>query len=81
MALEHYLRVQNRVHDPVHSTVQRPDSRVHFCSYLTLIETAVSNCWTGLWTGSVDWIAGTNQTASKGDDACVVHGTASKAEV
>ena len=44
-------------------------------------KTAVSNRWTGLWTGSVDWIAGSNQTASKGDDACVAHGTASKAEV
>ena len=42
---------------------------------------AVSNCWTGLRTGSVDWIAGSNQTASKGDDACVAHGTASKAVV
>ena len=29
----------------------------------------------------VDWIAGSNQTASKGNDACVAHGTASKAEV
>ena len=23
------------------------------------------------WTGLLDWIAGSNQTASKGDDACV----------
>ena len=47
---------------------------------------AVSNRWTGLWTGSVDWIAGLDywiqsKTASKSDDACVAHGTASKAEV
>jgi len=29
----------------------------------------------------LDWITGSNQTASKSDDACVAHGTASKAEV
>ena len=42
---------------------------------------AVSNRWTGLWTGLLDWIAGSNQTASKNDDTCVAHGTASKAKV
>ena len=40
------------------------------------------DCWTGLvdwiagldwWTGLLDWITGSNQTASKSDDACVVH--------
>ena len=39
------------------------------------------DCGLDRWTGLLDWIAGSNQTASKGDDACVAHGTASKAEV
>ena len=46
-----------------------------------LLEKAISNRWTGLWTGLLDWITGSNQTASKGDDACLAHGIASKAEV
>ena len=39
------------------------------------------DCGLDRWTGLLDWIAGSNQTASKGDDACVAHGAASKAEV
>ena len=39
------------------------------------------NCGLDQWTGLLDWITGSNQTASKSDDACVVHATASKAEV
>ena len=39
---------------------------------------AVSNRWT--WTGLLDLTTGSNQTASKSIDACVMHGTASKAE-
>ena len=38
-------------------------------------------CRLDQWTGLLDWITGSNQTASKSDDACVAHGTASKAEV
>ena len=41
----------------------------------------VSNRWTGLWTGLLDWITGSNQTTSKSDDARVAHSTASKAKV
>ena len=37
------------------------------------------DCGLDRWTGLLDWIAVSNQTASKGDDACVAHGTASKA--
>ena len=39
------------------------------------------DCGLDRWTGLLDWITGSNQTASKSDDACVAHGTASKAEV
>ena len=39
------------------------------------------DCGLDRWTGLLDWIAGSNQTASKGDDACVAHGAASKAGV
>ena len=39
------------------------------------------DCGLDRWTGLLDWITGSNQTASKSDDACVVHCTASKAEV
>ena len=31
------------------------------------------DCGLNLWTGLLDWITGSNQTASKSDDACVVH--------
>ena len=41
--------------------------------HTSALQQAVSNRWTGLWTGSVDWITGFNQTASKSDDACVAH--------
>ena len=39
------------------------------------------DCGLDRWTGLLDWITGSNQTASQSDDACVAHGTASKAEV
>ena len=39
------------------------------------------DCGLDRWTGLLDWITGSNQTASKSDDACVAHGTASKAKV
>ena len=48
-------------------------------TWLSLI--AGLDCVLDRWTGLLDWIAGSNQTASKGDDACVAHGTASKAVV
>ena len=31
------------------------------------------DCGLDRWTGLLDWITGSNQTASKSDDACVVH--------
>ena len=35
---------------------------------------AVSNRWTGLWTGLVDWIAGLDYWIQPNcDDACVAH--------
>ena len=39
------------------------------------------DCGLDRWTGLLDWITGSNQTASKSDDACVVDWTASKAKV
>ena len=31
------------------------------------------DCGLDRWTGLLDWITGSNQTASKSDDACVAH--------
>ena len=44
-------------------------------SYLVTRPSLIAGLDCGLdrWTGLLDWITGSNQTASKGDDACVVH--------
>ena len=39
--------------------------------WLSLI--AELDCGLDRWTGLLDWITGSNQTASKSDDACVAH--------
>ena len=31
------------------------------------------DCGLDRWTGLLDWITGSNQTASKSNDACVAH--------
>ena len=52
-----------------------------FTNWATPSLIAGLDCGLDWWTGLLDWITGSNQTASKSNDACVAHGTASKAEV
>jgi len=66
LTLKIIFMVSNESHLPVGLHVKPP-----FHTRLSLI--AELDCGLDWWTGLLEWITGSNQTASKSDDACVAH--------